>query len=194
VTGKCHQCGAVLHATHRDYRYIECGLQNVVLKNLLVHVCDECGEEVPEIPNIGNLHRAIARDILTKRTLLCGEEVKFLRKMARMTASTLASLIGVTSTHVSKWENNKLPMGASSERLLRLICYAGVLERFSKIDAGLKVEMAKTAAVLPSLDIFELLKQIENRSGGPKKVTIDASDLTHCGEQVSNTPDAMAVN
>jgi DNA-binding transcriptional regulator YiaG len=183
VTSKCYECGGVLHAKHQDYRYTECGLQNVILKNLFVYVSDDCGAEVPEIPSIGSLHRSIAMDLLTKRTLLCGEEVKFLRKMARMTGVQLSQLMGVTSTQVSKWENNKRSIGASNDRVLRLICYAGVLERIVKIDSGLKGEMAKVASKVPSLDIRDLLKGIEGKSKGPKRVTIDPAELTNLGNE-----------
>jgi len=193
MTRRCYECGGVLSAKHQDYRYTECGLQNVTLKNLAVYVCDGCEAEVPEIPHIGNLHRTIAIDLLAKRTLLCGEEVKFLRKMARMTGAQLAQLMGVTSTQVSKWENNKRPMSASSDRVLRLICYAGVLERLLKIDSGLKAEMATAAFKVPSLDIRDLLKRIEGKSRGPKKVMIDPSELANLGGDIPENPGVVTV-
>jgi len=175
---KCGECGGTLRVTHQDYRYVECGLQNVTLKNLLVYACDACDSQAPEIPNIGGLHRAIAVDLLTKKTLLCGEEIRFLRKMARMTGSELAKLMGVTSTQLSKWENNKRPIGAPSDRVLRLICYAGVLERIVNIGSDLKAEMARAAMFTPSLNIRGLLSQIEGKSKGPKRVTIDPSAIS----------------
>lgn len=178
MTRKCSECGGDLCVTHQDYRYVECGLQNVTLKNLLVYACDACDAQAPEIPNIGGLHRAIAMDLLKKKTLLCGEEIRFLRKMARMTGLELAKLMGVTSTQLSKWENNKRSIGAPSDRVLRLICYAGVLERIVNIGADLKAEMAKMAMFTPSLNIRELLSQIEGKSKGPKRVTIDASTIS----------------
>lgn len=190
---RCYECGGLLSLKHQDYRYIECGLQNVTLKNLSVYVCDECGAEVPEIPSVGCLHRRIALDLLTKRVLLCGEEIKFLRKMARMTGAQLAQLMGVTSGQVSKWENNKRPIGPSSDRVLRLICYTGVLERLLKIEPGMKVEMAKAALKVPSMDIRDLLKRIEGKSRAPKRVTIDPSELANLGLDDPETDEVRTI-
>lgn len=191
MTRKCYECRGLLSVRRQDYRYTECGLQNVTLKNLAVYVCDECGAEVPEIPNSRGLHRRIALDLLTKRTLLCGEEIKFLRKLARMTGAQLAQLMGVTSTQVSKWENNARPIGAPSDRVLRLICYVGVLERFLKLDSGMKAEMAKAAFKVPSMDIRDLLKRIAGRSRAPKRVMIDPSELANLG---TDGPDISEVS
>ena len=90
---KCRECGRPMRATRQDYRYVESGLQHVLLKNIVVYECD-CGGQIAEIPNMGPLHRAIMMDLLTKKTLLCGEEIRFLRKMARLKAKELAELLG----------------------------------------------------------------------------------------------------
>jgi hypothetical protein len=84
-------------------------------------------------------------------------------------------------------------MSASSDRVLRLICYAGVLERLLKIESGLKAEMATTVFKVPSLDIRELLKRIEGKSKGPKKVMIDPSELADLGGDIPKVPGVATV-
>ena len=172
---KCYECGGELCAQRKDYNYKECGLANVILKGITVYSCPRCGSEEPEIDSMAGLHRAIMIEILKKETILCGEEIRYLRKMARMTAAQLAKLVGTDSTTLSKWETGKRKLGSQSDRVLRLICYSGMLERLFRINmAG---DMAKAAQERKTMSIREILSKIEDKSRGPKKVTIDPAKL-----------------
>src|ERR1700686_5550272 len=99
---KCYECKSVMRSQRKDYRYKECGLPNVMLREILVHTCPTCGAEEPEIGCVASLHRAIMMDILKKESVLCGEEIRFLRKMSRMTAVELSKLVGAGPTSFSK--------------------------------------------------------------------------------------------
>lgn len=109
-----------MRATKRDYRYEEAGLKNVVLRDTTVYKC-ECGEVLPELPQIHRLHHRIAEDLIGKQSPLTGEESRFLRKAMGVSAKELARLLGVTTVTISRWENNKETVGAQSDRLLRCL-------------------------------------------------------------------------
>jgi len=49
------------------------------------------------------------------------KDIKFLRKALRMNAKVLAESLGVTPETLSRWENDKDPIGPANEKLLRLI-------------------------------------------------------------------------
>jgi transcriptional regulator with XRE-family HTH domain len=147
---------------------------------------------MPEIPEIGGLHRMIMLELLKKRSLLCGEEIRFLRKMARITAKELAGLMGLTPTQISRVENGKRKIGSQSDRVLRLTCYAGLLERILKArDAGFTEAMASTAKEIPSLDIRDVLRKIEAKSKGPKSMRIDPTVLAHSSWSDGPTTDPI---
>ncbi len=164
-----------------NYHYTECGLDSVYLKNVLVFHC-ECGAVIPEIPKMASLHRAIVLDLLKKTTLLSGEEIRFIRKMAGFSSVALAKFMGVHPVTVSKWEHNTSNIGSSNDRVLRLICFAGTLQQILRQkDEGFVGTVATAAREISSLDIKEFLDRIEQKSEGSKRVTIDPSLLSGIG-------------
>jgi putative zinc finger/helix-turn-helix YgiT family protein len=174
---KCYVCKGSMHSEQKDYHYTECGLQHVVLKKTKVFVCDNCGAEMPEIPQVGSLHYAIAADLLRKKGPLCGEEIRFLRKVSGLKATELATFMEVDSTTISKWETNVRGIGRRSDRVLRLIIYTGILQRlFIDTEENLVETVATVAKARPSLDIREFFKRLEGKSA-PKRVIIDPQDL-----------------
>lgn len=120
---KCPSCGREMRAAKKDYRYEEAGLNNVVLKDTTVYECD-CGEMLPELPQINRLHHRIAEDLIGKQSPLTGEEFRFLRKAMGASAKELARLLGVHTVTISRWEHNKEKVGAQSDRLLRCLYLA----------------------------------------------------------------------
>lgn len=181
MTRKCHMCSALMHGVRENYHYTECGLNSVYLKNILVFHC-ACGGVVPEIPKMAVLHRAIMFDVLKKSTLLSGEEIKFLRKMAGFNSVELAKFMGVHSVTVSRWENNTSNIGPSNDRVLRLICFTGMLQQcIQQKDEDLLGAVAAAAKQVSTMNIKVFLEQIEEKSVGPKTVTIDPSLLSGYG-------------
>src|ERR1039457_2458373 len=102
----CYGCRGPAQGYRQNYAYSECGLKNVVLKNVMVYRCDRCGSQSVDIPNMDGLHRHLALGILCKSSLLSGEEIKFLRGVAGLSATQLAKNLCVTKNAVSRWENN----------------------------------------------------------------------------------------
>lgn len=117
---KCPNCGKEMKSRVRDYEYIECGLKNVVLSGITVHECKHCGEVLPEIPNIKQVHKWIAEYLLKKQGPLTGEEFRFLRKAMGKSAKETAERLAVNPVTISRWENNKEKIGPQSDRLLRM--------------------------------------------------------------------------
>jgi DNA-binding transcriptional regulator YiaG len=178
---KCRDCGKVMNASRENYHYTQCGLNSVNLKNILVFHC-ECGAVVPEIPNVAGLHRRIVLDVLKKGSLLSGEEIRFLRKMSGFNCVELSRLMGVHPVTVSRWENNSSNIGPSNDRVLRLICFTGLMQSDLKHKAGEFVEeVASVAKQSPYLNIKSILERIEERSEGSKTVTIDPTLLSGFG-------------
>ena len=130
---KCDTCkiempGKVA-SLENPYHYDLSGVEDVYLIGNLVRICPKCHIELPVIPRMGQLHRAITRAIIYKPTLLRGDEIKFLRRELNFTIKTFAALLGVKREHLSRVENRKYRgLGRSADRLARVIS-ARVLEK-----------------------------------------------------------------
>lgn len=111
------------------HQTVQLGLE-VVLHNAAERVfCVNCGYETLSIPNMDGLVAATAMVRLLEPTKLDGKDIKFLRKAAEMPATALAKELEVTPETVSRWENEKAPIGASVEKLFRL----SMAERFAHL-------------------------------------------------------------
>ena len=110
---KCHNCDKEMKSKVRDYEYVESGLKNVVLKGITVHECKHCGEVLPEIRNIKQIHQWIAEYLLKKQGALTGPEFRFLRKAMGKSAKETAECLAVNPVTISRWENNEKRSGRS---------------------------------------------------------------------------------
>lgn len=104
-----------------DYRYTECGLDNVYLVNGFKYVEGPRGLQIV-IDDIDGLHRAIGEYLITLRKNLSGKEIKFLRQEMLMSQSTLARLLGVSDRAVIRWERGRSgqvpPLAEATIRML----------------------------------------------------------------------------
>lgn len=117
----CLECGATMEISVGPHRYVS-GL-DVVLQNIEVRRCPECGEEEIVIPNIEELHGVIAKSISKRPGQLQPREIRFLRTFLGYSSVDFASLLGVAPETVSRWEKLRNPqkMAKPSERLLRML-------------------------------------------------------------------------
>jgi DNA-binding transcriptional regulator YiaG len=168
--------------TSREYHYTECGLSSVKLLNVTVFEC-LCGSVSPEIPAIEQLHALISISLLQKETLLSGEEVRFLRKVAGFTQVQLAEIMGVQRTRPTKWETNYEPIGKENDRVLRSCCFFGMIHQLMNTTDPVWATRAASSAIR-SMDIREVFKQIKEQKGPvpPKDV------------EVFNNPEADSVD
>lgn len=120
ATMTCSNCEAPAPVVRGDYDYSLCGLP-VVLENIELIRCRNCGNVDPLIPKMTKIHRLIALAVIRKTDRLTGPEVRYLRKWLGMTAADFAELLKVDKTTVSKWENGALDLGVQTDCLIRMI-------------------------------------------------------------------------
>lgn len=157
----CRHCEkAALTKQTETYLYTESGLPNVTLVGVEVRRCPSCGHHEVVLPRIEELHRTIALAVIRKRSRLTGAEVRYLRKYLGWSGVDFAHHIGVDPSTVSNWENDKDPIGPSSDRLLRLMVAHGspvddyALDELTKIADEQKPAVA--VRVLPRPKGWEL--------------------------------------
>lgn len=102
-----------------NYRYTECGLENVFIEGVSF-VRDDKGEAVIRIPNINGLHNAIAVGIVRRKAMMSGREMRFLRSEMGMTQAELAEMIHREPLTISRWERGETDIDANAETLIRL--------------------------------------------------------------------------
>ncbi len=116
---ECHE--ADLREGRENHRYVESGLPNVVLENVLVRRCPRCGAHLVSIPRLGELHRCLALTLIEKRDRLAPSEIRFLRKSLGWSGTDFARKFHVRPEQISRWESEsaKTRMSISNELLLR---------------------------------------------------------------------------
>lgn len=101
-----------------DYRYEECGLDYVTIRNMRVRV-DDAGEETYCIPNITGLHKVIAASLIMRRHGLLGQELRFLRTELGMTQAELGQLVKKDHQTIGRWERGETPVDENAEVVIR---------------------------------------------------------------------------
>ncbi|ETX11347.1 transcriptional regulator [Marinomonas ushuaiensis DSM 15871] len=113
------------------YHYIECGLQNVYLKNgFTVERIDN--EEYTSIDDMNNLHSAIAQVIADSRTALRPAEFKFLRVELNLSQKMLSHRFGVSEQTIARYEKGKSEIPRTTDAALRSL-YMEKLEKNSSV-------------------------------------------------------------
>jgi len=106
--------------TRLDYRYDECGLDNVILVGL--EVCeDDGGESVITIRNPNGLHRAIVEGIAKKPCGITGRELRFVRTELGLTQAELANVISKDVQTVGRWERGEFPLDPTADTVIRVM-------------------------------------------------------------------------
>jgi DNA-binding transcriptional regulator YiaG len=159
-----------------EYRYIESGLNSVVLKDILVFHCTKCNAIVPEIPAAGVLHRVVAMRLLCKKTLLTGSEVRFLRKLCGYSVNEFSEIMGSNKTVVSRWENQNTH-GEGTDRTVRLL----VLAKLVREMVGQPEPILKNVTVAQlNSEVEAAFKLIEGRRS-EEQYEISPEDIARFG-------------
>jgi putative zinc finger/helix-turn-helix YgiT family protein len=116
----CPTCGKVQETSKSDYKYLESGLDNVIICDIEMIKCS-CGEESALIPRILAVHAAIADCLLEKENQLTGKEIRFLRKEMGLKGRDFANLVSVDNATLSRWENGKTKPSVKADRLIRVL-------------------------------------------------------------------------
>ncbi|HEX8817730.1 MAG TPA: hypothetical protein VF753_19725 [Terriglobales bacterium] len=117
---ECGECGHSAVVTRGDYRFDDMGLP-VILGNIKIITCTECGTKEPIIPNINELMDTLALAVVCQPCRFRGEELRFIRLYLGKSAKELAALIHLDNTSLSKMENNKVEIGKQTDKLIRLL-------------------------------------------------------------------------
>jgi len=84
--------------------------------------------------------------------------------------------MGVNKVSVSRWESGGQRIGKESDRLLRLVCFAKIVEIASGSSEAAD-GLIQAARKVRSMNLASLLKQIENAVRGEKKVRINPAEM-----------------
>lgn len=117
---KCPVCNSETVCARDTHHYTESGLDYVYLEGVDVCKCS-CGEAIVSIPAMPQLHSVIALAIIKKKSLLIGQEIRFLRKNMGLTATKLSKIIGVDNATISRWENGSQTITKPHDHFIRLV-------------------------------------------------------------------------
>jgi putative zinc finger/helix-turn-helix YgiT family protein len=153
---RCHHCNNadLIETVAENYSYEESGLSNIVLKQIPVRLCPNCGMKYAGIPNMSGLHRAIALELIKKPERLAPAEIAFLRKSLGWSGADFARKMHCAPAQVSRWENGRIEMSVANELLLRsLVALGNKIEDYS----------VEEAAVTRTRTSEKLLLMVENK-------------------------------
>jgi len=127
----CPNCaGENMIIKRGTHKFLESGLDNVILVNVEIEKCNDCEEEIVSIPNANQLLKLIGERIILTPNRLTGAEIRFLRKNIYLKVQEFAKILGIHRVTASRWENGHTEPKAAEDRLIRMIYsqYAKVSE------------------------------------------------------------------
>lgn len=134
------------------HRYLESGLDNIVLLNGYRIVDTPYGQGM-SIHNVGALHDAIGETIIREPRGITGAELRFLRVEMDLTQARLASLIGAEEQTLRRWEKaREKTIPGPADRMLRALYgeYRGtdgnirrMVEKLADLDARAPVRTVR---------------------------------------------------
>ena len=107
----------------------------------------------PVLSEINKLMQVIASALVLKPSQLTGKEIRFLRKYIDFTGEQFGAKLGLTKEHVSRIENEKHPVGAQTDRLIRYLAISA--------SSNLVAEMGKLFGLLAAIRDEPLQERIE---------------------------------
>lgn len=116
----CNNCGSEAIVTTGNRRFDQVGVP-LLLKNIDLIECGECGNIDPVIPDLNGLMHVIAFAIISQACKMRGHDIRFLRKYLGMNGRRFSELLHVDPSTLSKWENGEDEIGPQSDRLIRLL-------------------------------------------------------------------------
>lgn len=127
--------------------YLDCGLDNIYLKNGFSIEEGEDGDKYLTVTDMDGLHRAIGLHIVLERKAPSGKELRFLRNEMDMSQADIAKMLGVSDQSVARWEKGHHEANGAAVFGLRIIyvmslipekekheLMKGLLERLSKLS------------------------------------------------------------
>lgn len=145
----CRRCGG-------DYGPLEAvtvplrALPTVQVSGIEGQRCQSCGDLKFRVPNMEELFRVVAVLLVHKPERLSGPEARFLRKWLGWSGQDTAERLGFTPETVSRWENDKVPISETADKLLRsLVRVREPIDDYAAWDAELSTLAKADAEPLP---------------------------------------------
>jgi YgiT-type zinc finger domain-containing protein len=157
----CKICGGPVDRVKKNYRFVESGLDNVILRDIEVDVCPVCGDS-PRIYRVNDVFLTIAAGLIAKPFGLTGKEVRFLRKALELNIEDFACKLGVDRSHLSRVENGAMAVSRQTDRLVRTLVLLHRPELMAKLIAlaGRDVVLQRLGEIEPETAVFNVeLKQ-----------------------------------
>jgi transcriptional regulator with XRE-family HTH domain len=170
-----------------EYRYVECGLNSVVLKDILVFHCTKCNAIVPDIPATGVLHRVIAMRLLCKKTLLTGSELRFLRKLCGYSVNEFSEIMGSSKPVVCRWETQN-KHGEGTDRTVRLLVMAKLVRELT----GQPEPLLKNVTVAQLVSEVESAFKLIGVGRDDQQYEISPEEIAHFGGAAAVHPEAQS--
>lgn len=139
----CRRCAGTLSQPQKigSHCYTDFGFPVFLINSVIEQHCATCSEVEHTVPNVAGLMAAAALYRISLAQKLLAAEIRFIRKSLRINAISLANLLEVTAETLSRWENGKLTMSPTSEKLLRLIA----IELLGDRAPGVEVDRRQVA-------------------------------------------------
>lgn len=131
------------------YRYTECGLDNVFLKNGFTKEETPYGKGV-RIMNLDNLHKVIGLGITDSPNKMSGKEFRFLRLEMNLSQARIGKLFDVDEQTVARWEKGISQVPGPADKLMKTL--------FKESIKG-DIKIKKALELLAELDAKKINKR-----------------------------------
>lgn len=145
-----HRKGEVLK---EPLLYPDCGLDDVYLLNGYEVTKTSHGTGLA-VNDTDGLRAAIARSLATRKKILSGKEVRFLRKEMDLTQSELGRLVGLDAQSVARWEKEQVCAKKRPAELLLRVIYLAKADDKIDVEALLR-ELDELDAPLHEKQVFK---------------------------------------
>ena len=146
---QCRHCGGEFGASEQVTVPLR-ALPTVKVSGVDGNRCLSCGDLRYRLQNMEELFRVVAGLLVHKPERLSGSEARFLRKWLGWSGQDTAEKLGFTPEHVSRWENDKVPISETADKLLRsLVLVREPIDDYAAWDAELGTLAKSDAAPLP---------------------------------------------
>lgn len=150
----------------KTHTYKGFGFPVQLINAATVSTCEACGESEYTIPNIPGLMAAVALQRVMLPYKFTGADIRFVRKAIgdNVSSALLAKHLEVTPETFSRWENDKLVISPTTEKLLRIVVALMLKDKAPAMEfdiqklADLRVQSAWDPNASPELMAFELVK------------------------------------
>ena len=116
----CRTCGAPFGPTETMTVPLR-ALPSVMVTGVEGQRCTSCDNVRYQVQDLDGLFRMVAFMLVHKPERLSGPEARFLRKWLGWSGQDTAERLGFSPEHVSRWENGKVRMSDTADRLLRVL-------------------------------------------------------------------------